>query len=301
MARRRVVLDVDTGSDDAVAIMLAAVAPELDLVAVTAVSGNQPVEDVARNSAGALALVGRSDVPVVAGRAAPLAWPEGREVMPRSPEPADLDLGASGRVTDGDAVDVLARIDTGTTLVVTGPLTNVATALAVAPDLVDRVDEIVVMAGVTGRDPRLPTVETNVGHDPTAAAFVFAAPWHRLVHVPLDTTMSALATDEDVAALRKGGEASKVVADLVAARIERYQDHPAVGGLRMAPVHDPLLVVGLLDPDVWRLVPGRLAVEADLSSAAFGSSRLTEGEHHVATAVDTRRFLDHVIRRLAVA
>lgn len=300
MARRRVVLDVDTGSDDAVAIMLAATAPELDLDAVTAVSGNHPVEDTARNSAAALALVGRADVPLVAGRAEPLAWPAGTTPKKRSAEPARLDLGAEGTVAAGDAVEVLAAVDPRTTLLVTGPLTNVAAALAVAPDLVERVDELVVMGGVTGRHRRLPSVETNVGHDPSAAAFVFSAPWRRLVHVPLDATMAALATDRDVAALRRGGAASRVAADLVAARIERYQDHPAVGGLRMAPVHDLLLVAGLLDPDVWRLVPGAVAVDADLTSDGFGTSRLVEGHALVVSAVDTRRFLDLVIRRLAL-
>ena len=171
---RRVILDCDTGTDDAIAIMLAAARPELDLMAVTAVWGNHAVEHTADNSRRMLDLIGRADVPVHAGRNGPIAAPPGVPRREGSPEPDTLPIPpATTPLEPQDAVEWLvetARAATERfTLVPTGALSNVAAAVAADPAFVEAVEEIVMMGGVMERGGLLPDVETNVGYDPEAA------------------------------------------------------------------------------------------------------------------------------------
>ncbi|MDX6232608.1 MAG: hypothetical protein QOH68_1592, partial [Nocardioidaceae bacterium] len=190
---RRVILDCDTGTDDAIAIMLAAARPELDLVAVTAVWGNHAVERTADNSRRTLDLIGRPNIPVYAGRGAPVAPPPDAPAASGSPEPDTLPLPPATTAADTqDAVEWLVETARSATerftLVPTGSMSNVAAAVAADPAFVEAVDEIVVMGGVIERGGLLPEIETNVGYDPEAAQQVLDAGFVRVVVVPLDAT-----------------------------------------------------------------------------------------------------------------
>jgi inosine-uridine nucleoside N-ribohydrolase len=305
--RRRVVLDCDTGTDDAVAIMLAAARPELDLVAVTAVWGNHAVERTADNSRRTLDLIGGSDIPVYAGRNGPVAPPPGAPAAIGSTEPDTLPLPpATTPLEPQDAVEWLvetARTATERfTLVPTGSLSNIASAVAADPTFVEAVEEIVIMGGVIERGGLLPEVETNVGYDPEAAQQVLDAGFERLVLVPLDATYRSTVTAEQCATLREaGGTAVGVAADFIEQRIERYRTLPAMQGRAAAPVHDALTVAYLVDPTLVTLRPATVRVHTG-DSPTRGRTDIAldrAGTVHVATDPDADRFFDLLLNSLA--
>ncbi|VXC49055.1 nucleoside hydrolase [Aeromicrobium sp. 9AM] len=303
---RRVILDCDTGTDDAIAIMLAATRPELDLMAVTAVWGNHAVEHTADNSRRTLDLIGRSEVPVYAGRSAPVAPPPGAPAAIGSTEPDTLPIPpATAPLEDRDAVGWLietARAATQRfTLVPTGSLSNVAAAVAEDPAFLDAVEEIVIMGGVTERGGLLPDIETNVGYDPEAAQVVLDAGFERLVLVPLDATYRTIVTSEQCATLRKaGGAAAGVAADFIEQRIERYRTLPAMEGRAAAPVHDALTVAYLVDPTLVTLRPATIRVHTG-DSPTRGRTDIAfdpAGAVHVATDPDAERFFGLLLESL---
>lgn len=288
---RRVVLDCDTGTDDAIAIMLAAARPELDLLAVTAVWGNHAVEHTADNSRRTLDLIGRTDIPVYAGRSAPVAPPPGAPAPTGSAEPDALPIPkATQAIEPQDAVEWLVETARSATqrftLVPTGSMSNVAAAIAADPSFVDAVDEIVMMGGVIEQGGLLPEVETNVGYDPEAARRVLEAGFERVVLVPLDATYRATVTVEQCATLRAdGGAAAGVAADFIEQRIERYRRLPAMGGRVAAPVHDALTIAYLVDPTLVTIRPATVRVHTG-DSPTRGRTDITVGTGAVQVAVD---------------
>ena len=297
--RRRVILDCDTGTDDAIAIMLAAARPELDLVAVTAVWGNHAVVHTADNSRRTLDLIGRADIPVYAGRHAPIEPPAGALAATGSAEPDTLPLPpATTAVEARDAVDWLVETARAATerfaLVPTGSMSNVAAAVAAEPAVVEAVDEIVMMGGVIERGGLLPEVETNVGYDPEAAQQVLAAGFERVVLVPLDATYRATVTAEQCATLRAdGGPAASAAADFIEQRIDRYRKLPAMGGRAAAPVHDALTIAYLVDPTLVTLRPGTVRVHTgDSPTRGRTDIDLGNGDVLIATDPDAERFFE---------
>ncbi|HEU4567408.1 MAG TPA: nucleoside hydrolase [Marmoricola sp.] len=258
---RPVVLDCDTGTDDAVAIMLAARHPALSLLGVCSVFGNAGVEETTANAERVLTALGRADVPVERG--SPVA-------------------GSASSAAVEWLVALLRRTTEPVTLVATGPLTNLAAALAAEPGLVEAVDELVVMGGTFGVVAAGP-VERNLGNDPAAAAAVLSAGFARVVLVPLDATYQALMGPREVAALRALGPIGELAAGFVAERIEQYASMPLDG---RAPVHDPLTVAYLVDPAVVSLTAARVEVAVD------GRTTLGTGPVNalVATSCDAARF-----------
>lgn len=265
MRRRPLVLDCDTGTDDAIAIMLAALHPALDLRGVSAVWGNLDVGHTADNSLRVLDHVGRTDVPVLRGAAGPLAEaPDAaahRRDLPRA-----LPLTPSRRsVGEQPAVEwlveTLRAATEPVTLVPTGPLTNVALLVAADPRLVEAVDEVVLMGGGHAVGNVTPSADRNVWCDARAAHTVLTAGFRRLVMVTLDATYRATLDLDRCAQLRGlGTPAATAAATLVEERIEQYA---GAGGVppSAAPVHDPLTVAYLLDPGVVELRPVHVAVE----------------------------------------
>jgi inosine-uridine nucleoside N-ribohydrolase len=297
---RRLVLDCDTGTDDAIAIMLACSRSELELLAVTAVWGNHAVEQTADNSLRTLDVVGRSDVPVFAGCDGPIAPRTNLPPAKGSPEPDLLLLPPSRRAPETrHAVEWLVETARAATeqfgLVATGPLSNIAAAIRADAAIVDVIDEIVVMGGVIQRGGPLPAVETNIGHDPEAADVVLGAGFERLVLVPLDATHRAVVTSDQCAALRReGGVAATLAADFIEQRIERYRTLPEMAGRAAAPVHDALTVAYLVDPTLVTLRPARLRVEtADAATRGRTDIELDPsdpGDVLVAVDADPLRF-----------
>lgn len=256
-ARRRIIIDTDPGQDDAVAILLALASPEeIELLGITAVAGNVPLALTQRNARIVCELAGRRDIPVFAGCDRPLERPlvtaehvhgktglDGIEL----PEPR-MPL-APGHAVDF-IIETLRREPPGTvTLVPVGPLTNIATAFLRAPDIVPRVQEIVLMGGAYFEVGNItPAAEFNIYVDPEAADVVFrsGAP---LVVMPLDVTHKALTTRARVEAFRALGTP---VGRAVAAWTDFFErfDKAKYGG-EGAPLHDPCTVAWLIRPELF--------------------------------------------------
>ncbi|GAA0868362.1 nucleoside hydrolase [Brevundimonas basaltis] len=281
MNRQSLIIDCDPGVDDAVGLMLAFGSPELELLAITAVGGNVPVEKTARNARMLRQIAGREDVPVFMGAARPLRRePAGAgefhgaeglgDLTPFEPEAPC----AEGHAADAIVALVMARPERSVALAVMGPLTNVALALRREPGLAERLGPVAVMGGARAEGGNITaSAEFNIWADPEAAAEVLASGCD-VVLFGLDATHQVRATEQRIAALEAIGTAR---ADTSAAmmrfsqRIERK-----IVGWDAPPVHDPCPVAWLLKPGLFELAPCRIAVETE--------SELTRGH----TAVEFR-------------
>lgn len=247
------VLDCDTGIDDALAILYAA-GHGADVRACTVTHGNVPVRTAARNTVTILDAVGLDRVPVFLGAARPMAQP----LMTAEYVHGDDGLGDAGtthspRALSGDlaATEIvrLARADPGRlTLVAIGPLTNIGLALLLEPDLPRLVDRVVVMGGAVGATGNASeTGEANVWHDPEAAQLVVDAAWD-VVFVGLEITMQT-PLDEQALARIAGSDAPP--ARLAWRILQRYLDvYEQVLGVRSCVLHDPLAMALALEPEL---------------------------------------------------
>lgn len=258
----RIVLDCDTGTDDAFAIMLAALHPRIDLMAVSTVSGNVALTNTTENTLRVLDHIG-AQVPVYAGAARPFMRPEfpiPRHILNAdNPEfqVAHLDLPPS--VTPAQDVSAVRMlIDTfmdpandDVVLVATGPLTNVALALIAEPQLASRIRSLVLMGGAHVGGNVSATAEFNFWVDPESARAVFSAGLREIVVVPLDATHSAPLTLADCDAFDAlETPAGSAAAAFLRHRIKQDQTPHSHKREPSAPVHDPLCIAYLLRPDV---------------------------------------------------
>lgn len=302
MTRLPVVLDCDTGTDDAVAILLAALHPGLDLLGVTTVWGNHDVRHTTDNTLRVLDLVGRGSVGVHPGRNQPVRprieeLPSGRADLPPT-----LDLPAPTSVAGGDAVEWLVSTLRAATepvaLVATGPLTNIAAALAADRSIASSVGRLVVLGG-THRQPGVTEhAERNVWCDPEAAADVLGGPFRDLLLVTMDATFSAPLDHADAARLRATGTpAARAAAGFVEARIDWYRRDSAMAALGGAPLHDPLAVAALVAPEILTTVRASVRVER-VDPDRYGATRFTaepderRGRLSVAVRADRDRYVD---------
>jgi inosine-uridine nucleoside N-ribohydrolase len=272
---RKVILDVDTGTDDAVAIMLAALHPDIDLIGVTTVNGNVPVANTTDNTLRVLDVIGRSDIPVFPGLAHPIArrtFPGRLHFMQDTendmhgsvlPLPtASTAAQATGAVEY--LVETLRSTTEQLTLVPVGPLSNIATALAIDPSIRDSVDELVIMGGAHAYGNITPSAEFNIWVDPEAAAMVFSAGFERLTLVTLDATHQALITRQDCEALTAlGTPAGAAATDLITRRIDAYSVNHGAPVDQTAPVHDAVCAAYLVRPDIITTKHLHVAVETD--------------------------------------
>lgn len=302
-ARSPLLIDCDTGIDDALALLYAAASPEAELRAVTCVPGNASLADVVRNTRSVMALAGRADIPVAAGRDRPLLRP--LRTAPETHGPTGLGYARLEPPSDADpmrarvAADVIvetARERPGElTLVTLGPLTNLALAVLREPALPRLVRRLVMMVG-TYRSPgnTAPTTEWNASVDPEALAIVLAAwadsasaagegamepavalPWA----LGLDVTERAKMTPGHLErlTLRAGGPDRPVVRFVHDALRFYFEFHSRYDGFFGAFIHDALAVAVALDPALARREA--LPVEIELAGSR------TAGE----TVADWRR------------
>ncbi|CAN7616602.1 nucleoside hydrolase [Bosea sp. LjRoot90] len=253
MARETIVIDTDPGQDDAVALLLAfASATELDLKAVTTVAGNVPLVLTTANALRIRELAGRKDVPVHAGADRPLIFPLSTAEFVCGPDGlAGADLPPPrGKAESGHAVEVLIAIlraapDDSVTLCPLGPLTNLALAFRLAPDVLPKVKRIVLMGGALALGNITPAAEFNIHVDPHAAAIVFSC-GRPIVMMGLGVTHQAIASHEQVARLIAFGNAA-------GRAVHGMLTRPRPGGLGTAghPMHDPCVIAWLLWPELF--------------------------------------------------
>ncbi len=279
---RPVILDCDPGHDDAIAMMLAFASPELEILGVTTVAGNQTVEKTTYNALRMLTFLGR-EVPVAGGRAAPLF----RELItapavhgesgldgPDLPEPGYMPRSCS-------AVELIAELVEQSveqvTLIPTGALTNIALFLITYPHLREKITRISLMGGAAGGGNWTPAAEFNILVDPEAADIVFSSGLP-VTMCGLDVTHKAIITREDTERFRNlGNRAGVLTAELLDFFVTFHEEHfPQFGG---SPLHDACAVAWLLRPDLFTTEERHVAVDTD--------GELTLG----ATVTDMRLFL----------
>jgi inosine-uridine nucleoside N-ribohydrolase len=302
-----IVLDCDPGHDDAIALLLALASPEIQVLGVTTVVGNQTLEKTTHNALKVLELAGREDVPVAAGATRPLVR-EARVASevhgesgldgPNLPEPRSAPL-AEG------AVDFLARTLAESpgpvTLVPVGPLTNIGELVGERPDVLPKVERIVLMGGAIELGNVTPAAEFNIWTDPEAAARVFASGLD-VTMVGLDVTHRALILPEHAERLRSAGRVGGAVAEL----LEFYgRFHRRIYDFPGSPVHDAVAVAHVIRPGILETAERNVEIECE-SALCRGRTvvdlwRRTDrrANAHVAVGIDSDWFVELLLERLA--
>lgn len=305
------VIDVDTGIDDALALLYGCAEPQAHILGVSTVVGNVSLAAATRNTRAVLELAGRGDIPVWPGAVTPLSnfaadaravhgeSGLGYAVLPEPPEPARV-------VHAVDAIVGAARANAGRLiLVATGPLTNIALAVMREPELPRLLKRFVIMGGAY-REPGnvTPCAEFNVWHDPEAARIVFRAfggpGGTPVVAIGLDVTHKTTFDSTDLAELRTRSEGRPLAAALTgfiedASRyyFDRMEKRK---GKRILIMHDPLALAVALDPTLVATLRvavdvetvGRLTTGATIADWRESWARLANSE--VAVTVDAERF-----------
>jgi inosine-uridine nucleoside N-ribohydrolase len=300
-------IDCDPGHDDAMALLLALASPEVELLGVSAVAGNQTLERTTANALRVLEFVHRGDIPVAAGAPRPLV----RELHVAADVHGETGLDGpdlpppSGAPVPEHAVEFLARrlrqAPAPVTLVPIGPLTNVALLLAEHPEAAERIERIVLMGGAIGLGNVTPAAEFNVWVDPEAAARVLHSGLDVTI-VGLDVTHKALLGADRVERLRASGRTGTMVAALHAF----YSAfHLRVYGDPATPVHDAMAVAHVIRPGL--VTTEHRNVEIDCASELCRGRTVVDllrktgrpPNAHVATDVDADGFLDLLVERIA--
>ncbi|MGW0748436.1 nucleoside hydrolase [Streptomyces sp. NPDC002587] len=303
-----IIIDCDPGHDDALAIMLAAGDPAVDLLAITTVAGNQTLAKTTLNARRVCTVAGITGVPIASGCDRPLLQPlvvaddvHGESGLdgPQFPEPT-VDA------VPEHAVELIHRILTThpepVTLVPTAPLTNIALLLTRYPEVAPRIREIVLMGGSTERGNRTPAAEFNIQTDPEAADIVFRS-GVPITMCGLNATHQALATPEVLARFEGlGTELGRVCAELMTFFGSTYR---RLWGFASPPLHDPVAVARVIDPAIVGCVPAGVVVELrgqytrGATVVDLHRSPDLPVNAQVAVAVETELFWDRLLAAVA--
>jgi inosine-uridine nucleoside N-ribohydrolase len=283
-------------------MLLALGSPEIELLAVTAVSGNVPLHHTLANAIRVLDHVGRQDIPVAAGADRPLVRDPIEHSSVHGPTGLDgPDLPPPARdPVDAHAIDLMADIagssERPVTLVATGPLTNVALFAARHPQAAARLERVVIMGGAIGLGNVTPAAEFNIWADPEAARRVFTSGLD-VTMAGLDVTHRALLTAEHNERLRGLGRAGRLTAEMVDF-YSRFHSH-----LPGSPMHDAVAVGHVVNPDLLQTV--LCHVEVDCGPLSRGRTLVdlrgvggARPNVHVATEIDPG-FIDFMIERIS--
>jgi len=264
---KKIILDVDTGTDDAVAIAVAALSPEVEILGITVTHGNQPLSYTVENTLRVVEFLG-IDVPVYPGCPEPMVQymtpgrlqnvrrqttrkvVDGEEITIHQKY---LDLPAAA-ISPADThacsylIDTLKHAGEKITLVPVGPLTNIGMALRMDPSIADHIEEIVIMGGGITRGNRTPVAEANFYDDPEAAQIVFSSGCPIRV-LPLEATERVLFGPEDAAEFRSLSRTGAFVADLIDSFIHRCRLLGILSEETIC-IHDAITVCAVIDPAV---------------------------------------------------
>jgi len=302
-----IILDCDPGHDDAIALLLALASPEVELLGVTTVAGNQTLAKTTANAIRTLEHVGREEIPVAAGAERPLV--RAQHAAPEVHGETGLDgpdlPPARGRPLDVHAVDFIAERLAGSgrpvTLVPVGPLTNIGLLLARHPEASERIERIVLMGGAIAEGNVTPAAEFNVWADPEAAQRVFSSGLD-VTMVGLDVTHAALLMPDRVEELRAAGRAGRFVAELFDF-FHRF--HEQIYGFSGSPIHDAVAVAELIRPGIVRTEHRN--VEVDCASELCRGRTVVdlwrrtgkEPNARVGVGIDADAFVDLLVERIS--
>ena len=253
---KKVIMDCDPGHDDAIALLLASRADDIELLGVTTVAGNSELENTTRNARKILDYAGVTDVDVYAGCSRPMmrdlyrltgAIIHGEDGLggPKLPYPVTPDKEEHG-------VDFIIRTlresEEKIILIPTGPLTNIAMALIKAPDIKEKIERIIIMGGAVNDPGNITSAaEFNIYVDPEAAKIVFASGCNIYLNT-LDISMKAVFYEEDIERLRAQGDK---ISDIVAKLLDFFSStHVQHFGFKACPIHDGLCVGVLIDENL---------------------------------------------------
>ena len=311
MSRQSIIIDCDPGQDDAVALFLAMASPEeLEILGITAVAGNVPLELTQRNVRLMCDIAGCREVPVFAGCDRPMV----RELL--TAEKVHGKTGIDGvdiaepetplqeeHAVDFNVETLRAAEDASVTLVPTGPLTNIGTVIDRAPDVLPKIRQLVIMGGAMREGGNYsPSAEFNILVDPHAADIVFSC-GRPITSMGLDVTHQVLSTRARVERIR---ELANPVADATAGMLGFFERHDSKKyGVEGAPLHDPCTIAWLLAPELFEGKVCNLSVETrselTMGHTAIDFWHVTDRPHNVnwIHSVDADGFYDLLTDRLA--
>ena len=321
MEKKKVILDVDTGTDDAIAIMTAVMSENLEVLGVCAVNGNRGIDFTTENTLRVVEYLGK-DIPVFRGCSLPMvvSLTEGRREDIPYKGPKDPQDNVHGDYIDLPPatiqeqpvsavrwlVDTLMASEGDITLIPVGPLTNIAMALRIEPRIAQKIKRIVIMGGGCREVNITPTAEFNFWIDPEAAKIVFYCGCDILV-VPLDATHAAAVSIRTAEALeRKGTKPATLTARIIRQRQNAYKHWQPMADIDSVPVHDALAVCAVLDESVLGPVVETYA-DVDIGKGAADGMSIFDLDNRykdrkknvkVALGADPERFADMLLNIL---
>ena len=321
MEKKKVILDVDTGTDDAIAIMTAVMSENLEVLGVCAVNGNRGIDFTTENTLRVVEYLGK-DIPVFRGCSLPMvvSLTEGRREDIPYKGPKDPQDNVHGDYIDLPPatiqeqpvsavrwlVDTLMASEGDITLIPVGPLTNIAMALRIEPRIAQKIKRIVIMGGGCREVNITPAAEFNFWIDPEAAKIVFDCGCDILV-VPLDATHAAAVSIRTAEALeRKGTKPATLTARIIRQRQNAYKHWQPMADIDSVPVHDALAVCAVLDESVLEPVVETYA-DVDIGKGAADGMSIFDLDNRykdrkknvkVALGADPERFADMLLNIL---
>jgi inosine-uridine nucleoside N-ribohydrolase len=303
----KIILDCDPGHDDAIALLLALASPEVELLGVTTVHGNQTLEKTTINALKLLEFTGRTEIPVAVGADRALRrelfvaeYVHGESGMDGPTLPAPTTSPVAAHAVDFIADTVLAA-DEPVTLVPTGPLTNIGLFLARHPDAAAKVDRIVLMGGAIGEGNVTPAAEFNIWADPEAADRVFMSGLD-VTMIGLDVTHKAIFGPKPTAQIRDAGRVGAMVAEI----LEFYgRFHKESYGWDGSPIHDAVAMAHAFRPGIVETVHTGVRVDCE---GELGRGRTNvdlrgrvgwEPNAHVGVDIDADTFISLLVERIS--
>ena len=300
MEKTKIILDCDPGHDDAVAIILAGKNPKIDLLGITIVSGNQTLDKTVRNALNVTQHLG-IDVPVYGGCSEPMVRKKvvAGDIHGESgldgPVFPPLERKAEAEHAVNFIIKTLMESEGDITVVTTGPMTNLAMAMRMEPNIVPKIKQIVLMGGAIANGNVSPAAEFNIMADAEAAYVCFTS-GRPMTMVGLDVTRKVLCYPEIVERMgRIGNRASKLFVDLMGHFCKTQKE---VFGWEGGPLHDPVTLAYLIDPSVLKVKPMNVRIDIR-STESYGRTNCDPFDYlhlphtaDVAMDVDVERFWD---------
>ena len=306
---QKIILDVDPGHDDAMAILLANASPEIDLLAITTVAGNQTLPKTTLNARRVCSRAGIPDVPIAAGCDRPLVREQrvaanihGESGLEGPTFAGEPDVPLDPRHAVDLIVELLMASDGDIMLVPTGPLTNIGMAMRREPRILPKIRHIALMGGAWGFGNQTPSAEFNILVDPEAARIVFES-GVPLTMCGLELTHQAKATPDII---QRFADLHTPLGDFAVEMLQFFAStYRRMHGFDGPPLHDPTAVAWVIDPTMVETQPAHVDIE---THAEFSYGRTVVDLHdvlglpknvQVATKLDVPRFWDLMVGAIA--